>query len=72
MSGTSEPLTLEFFVNPQCPPVGVPVGAAVALKAGVSEEVEHPPTVGAKADDNPDSPSKIAGKREDPDAPDES
>ena len=72
MSGTSKPLTPEFFVIPQCSPVVVPVGAAVALEAGVSEEVEHPLTVGAKVDDNLDSPSKIAGKREDPDAPGES
>ena len=41
MSGMLEPLTPEFFVNPRCPPVAVPVGAVVALKAGVSEEVEH-------------------------------
>ena len=51
MPGTSEPLTQEFFINPRCPPVVVPVGAAVAPKAGVSEEVERPPT--AKAGDNP-------------------
>ena len=57
MPGTSEPLTLEFFVNPRCPSVVVPTGAVVAPKAGVSEEVEHPPTVGAKASDNLDSPS---------------
>ena len=41
----------EFFVNPRCPSIAVLVGAAVASKAGVSEEVEHPPTVGAKAGD---------------------
>ena len=45
-------------------PLGVvPVGAAIAPKADVSEEVKHPPTAGAKADDNPDLPSRIAGER---------
>ena len=39
MPGTSEPLTLEFFVNPRCPPVVVPVGASVAPRASVSQRV---------------------------------
>ena len=72
MSGMSEPLTPKFFVNPRCPPVVVPAGAAVAPKAGVREEVEHPPTTGAKASDNPDLSSRVAGDREDPGAPGES
>ena len=72
MSGTLEPLTPKFFVNPRCPLVVVPTGAVVALKAGVSEEVEHPPTTGAKETDNLDLPSRVAGEREDPGAPGES
>ena len=66
--GTSEPLTLEFFVNPRCPPVG----ASVAPKAGVSEGVEHSSTAGAQVGNNPDYPSRVAGEREDPDASGES
>ena len=69
MPGTSEPLTPEFFVYPRCPPIVVPTEASVAPKAGVSEKVEHPLTVGAKASDNPDSRSRVAGEREDPGAP---
>ena len=72
MSGTLEPLTPEFFVNPRCPLVTVPVGAAVAPKAGVREEVERPPTAEAKVGDNPDSPSKVAEKGEDLGVPGES
>ena len=68
MPGTSEPLTQEFFGNPRCPPVAVSIGAGVAPRAGVSEGVEHSSTVGAKVGDNPDSPSRVAGKREDPGA----
>ena len=72
MLGTSEPLTPEFFVNPRCPPVVVPIGVVVALKAGVNKEVEHSSTPRAKVGDNPNSQSKIAGEREDPDASGES
>ena len=68
MSGTSEPLAPEFFVNPRCPLVAIPVRASVAPKAGVGEGVEHSSTVGAKVGDNPDSPSKVAREREDPGA----
>ena len=46
MPGTLEPLNLEFFVNPRCPSVVVPVGAVVAPKAGFSEGVEHSSTAG--------------------------
>ena len=60
MPGTLEPLTQEFFVNPRCPPVSVPVWAVIAPKAGVSEEVEHSSTAEAKVGDNPDSPSRVA------------
>ena len=70
--GTLEPLTPEFFVNPRCPLVTVLVGAAVAPKVGVREEVERPPTAEAKVGDNPDSPSKVAEKEEDLGAPGES
>ena len=72
MPGTSKPLTPEFFFNPRCPLVVVPVGAAVALKAGVSEEVEHSPIAGAKIGDNPDSPSRVTEEKEDPGASGES
>ena len=68
MSSTSEPLTPEFFVNPRCPPVAVLVGAGVAPKGGVSKGVKHSSTVGAKVGDNPDSPSRVAERREDPGA----
>ena len=63
MPGTSEPLTPEFFVNPRCPPVVVPIGAVVSPKASVSEEVKRPLT--AKVGDNPNSPSRVDGERED-------
>ena len=72
MLSTSKPLTPKFFVNPRCPPVAVPVGAGVAPKAGVSEGVEHSLTIEAKVGDNPDSPSRVTGEREDPGASDES
>ena len=72
MLGMSEPLTPEFFVNPRCPLVVVPIGVVVALKAGVNKEVEHSSTPEAKVGDNPDSPSRITGEREDPGASDES
>ena len=72
MLGTSKPLTPEFFVNPRCPPVVVPVGTAVTPKAGVSKEVEHSSTTGAKVGDTPDSPSRVAWERKDPGASDES
>ena len=68
MSGTSQPLSPEFFTNPRWPPDAVPVGVAVSLKAGISKEVQHSLAVGAKVDDNPDSLSRVAGEREDPDA----
>ena len=61
-AGTSNPLTLEFFINHRCPPVVVPVGAVVSPKAGVSEEVKHPLTAGVKASDNPDLLSRVAGR----------
>ena len=72
MPGTSNPLTLEFFINHRCPPIVVLVGAVVAPKAGVSEEVKHPLTAGVKASDNPDLLSRVAGERKDPGAPNES
>ena len=68
MPGTSEPLTPEFFVNPRCPSAAVPAGAGVATKAGVSKRVDHSSTAGAKVGDNLDSPSGVAGEREDPSA----
>ena len=68
----SEPLTLEFFVNPRCPLVAVPVGAGIAPKASASKGVEHSLTAGAKVGDNHDSPSRVAGEREDPGASGES
>ena len=64
MSGTSEPLTPEFFVNPRCPSVAVPVNAVVAPKAGVSEGVEHFSIAGDKVGDNSDSLPMVAGERE--------
>ena len=39
-----------------------------APKAGISEEVEHSSTVGAKVGDNPDSLSRVTGEREEPGA----
>ena len=65
MSGTSASLTLEFFVNRRCPPVVVPFGAGVTLKAGVGKGVEHSPIAGAKVGDKPNSLSWVAGERED-------
>ena len=70
MLGTSEPLSPEFFINPRCPSVVVPVGAGIASKAGVSERVEHSSIAKAKIGNNPDSPFGVAGEREDPDASD--
>ena len=72
MSGTSEPLTPEFFFNPQCPPIFVSIGAGIVPKAGVSERVEHSSTVGEKVGDNPDSPFEVVGEREDLGASDRS
>ena len=69
MPGTSEPLTLEFFVNPRCPPVAVPVRATVAPKAGVSEGVEHSSIAKAKVGDNSASPPGVAKEGEGPGAP---
>ena len=65
MSGTSKPLTPEFFINPRCPPAAVPAWADVTTKTGVSERVNHSLTVGAKIGDNLDSPSGVAGERDD-------
>ena len=64
MQGTSEPLTPEFFINPQCPPVAVPVEAVVAPKTGVSKGVEHSPNVGAEVGDNSACPPGVAEERE--------
>ena len=72
MSGTSEPLTPEFFINPRCPPVAISVGVAVALKAGISEEVEHSSAARAEVGDNLDSLSKVASEREEAGASGES
>ena len=72
MPGTSEPLTPDFFINPRCPPAVVPVGAAMAPKASVSEGVEHSSTAGDKVGDNSDSLPMVAGEKEDPIAPSES
>ena len=66
MPGTSEPLTLEFFVNPRCPPVAVPIATVVAPKEGISEEVEHSSVARAEVGDNPNSLSRVAGEREEP------
>ena len=68
MLGTSQPLSPEFFINPRCPPDDVLVGASTAPKAGISEEVEHSFTVGAKVGDNPDSLSRVTREREEPGA----
>ena len=68
----SEPLTPEFFINPLCPLVEVPIGAAVAPKARVSEEVKHSSTVGAEEGDNSAFPPGVAEERGGPDAPNES
>ena len=72
MSDTSNPLPLEFFLNPRCPPSAIPGEAVVAPKEGISEEVEHSSTVRAKVGDNPDSLSKVVGEREEPGASGES
>ena len=48
------------------------LGAAVAPKAGISEEVEHSSAAGAKVGDNPDSLSRVVGEREEPGASGES
>ena len=70
MSSTSEPLTPELFVNLRCPPVVVPVGVGVTMKAGFSKGVEHSSIAEAKVGDNPDFPSRVTEEREDPDASD--
>ena len=53
MSDTSNPLPLEFFVNPFCHPGAVPVEAVIAHEAGISEEVERSSIARAKVGDNP-------------------
>ena len=68
MPGTSQPLSPEFFVNPLCPPDAIPVGATVAPKAGISEEVEHSSAARAEVGGNPDSLSRVAREREEPGA----
>ena len=70
MSDTSKPLPPEFFINPQCPLGVVLVEAVVALEAVTSEAVEHSSTTGAEVGDNPDSLSRVAGEREEPDVSD--
>ena len=70
MSGTSEPLNPEFFVNPRCPPVFVPAEAGIVPKASVRERVEHSSTAREKIGDNPDSPFGAAEEREDTEASD--
>ena len=72
MPGTSEPLTLEFFVNPRCPPIAVLVGVGIASKAGVRERVEHSSTTGTKVGENPNSSFGVVEEREDPSASGES
>ena len=72
LPGTSQPLSLEFFINPRCLPDDVLVGASVAPKAGINEEVEHSSTTEAKVGDNPDSLSRVAGERKKPNASGES
>ena len=68
----SEPLTPEFFINPLCPPVEVPIGAVVAPKARVSEGAEHSSTDGAEEGDNSAFPPGVAEEMGGPDAPGES
>ena len=70
MSGTSEPLTPEFFVNPRCPPVAVPAEAGIVPKESVRERVEHSSTAGEKIGDNPDSLFGAVEEREDTEASD--
>ena len=64
MSGTSQPLSPEFFINPRCPLDVVLVGAAVAPKAGISEEAKHSSVAKVEVGDNPDSLSRVAWERE--------
>ena len=72
MSDTSNPLPLEFFVNPRCHPGAVPVEAVVAYEVGISEEVERSSIAWAKVGDNPDSLSRVVSEREEPGASGES
>ena len=72
MSDTSKPLPPEFFVNPRCPSGAVPIEAAIAPKAGISEEVKHSSAIRAKVGNNPDSLSRVTGEREEPGASGES
>ena len=67
---TSKPLPPEFFINPRCPPGIVPVEATIALEARISEGVEHSSTARAKVGDNPDSLSRVARERKEPDVSD--
>ena len=68
ISDTSNPLPIEFFVNPQCPSGVVPIEATVVPEVVISEGVEHSSVVGGEVDDNLDSLPRVAGEREDPDA----
>ena len=61
MPDTLKPLSLEFFVNPRCPPGVVPIEVVVASEVGISEKVEHSSAAGAKVGDNPGSLSQVAG-----------
>ena len=68
MSGTSQPLSIEFFVNPRCPSDAVVVGADAALEVNINEEVERSSVSGIKVGDNPDYLSRVAGEMEEPGA----
>ena len=48
MLGMSEPLTLEFFVNPRCPSVTVPVRAVVLPRRVLAKGPSTPQPLGLK------------------------
>ena len=64
MLGTSQPLSPEFFINPQFPPDAILGEVVVAPEADINEEVERSIATEINVGDNPDSLSKVAGKME--------
>ena len=68
MPDMSKPLPLEFFINPRCPSGTIPIEAAAAPEADISEMGERLPAAEVVLGNQFDSPAKVTGDSEEPDA----
>ena len=68
MSDTLKPLPPEFFINPCCPPSATPGVHTVDPNVDVREAGKSPPVVEVGLGTQSDSPIRVIGEDEEPDA----